>query len=486
MFKYNFLFLILLVIMCVFISSCTKSMDDDEKEENPIIDDMPKEAREVAISVNSGQTYQTMEGFGGFGAQKPWWSLAPYYNAAFVDLLINDLGITILRDHIPLGFEPENDNDDPYDLDLSKFNLTNESAGADSHLSEHFPYLKAMHVAGLKKLFVSVWSPPIWMKYNDHRGNGTNDQTSAPEFTTSPDATTNQLKEENYQEFAEYCVAYIKILKRETGIDLYAISLQNEPRFSQFYSSCVYSFESMRDVIKVVSARFREEGITTKIMAPEDVQSIWHIRQYLDAIIDDPEANKAVDIFAIHNYQNDGINPSDEGPMSWQETFQRANDNDKVVWMSETSGFDPSRIKGGIDLAKSMYNAIHFGQASAWVYWQMSEGNDNGLIFDGKPTYLYYVSQQFYKHVQIDYKRVQVNESEEKLLTLGFVGPNENKKTVILINTGEEELSIRLNGDFSSQNFDVHLTSSIRSHEKMTTVSGKILLPPMSVLTLSN
>jgi len=79
------------------------------------------------VIVNHAQQYQTIEGFGGFGAKEVWWSSGPFYNTAWLDLVIDDLGLTILRDRIPATFELSNDNSDPASLDLSKFNFTNRA-----------------------------------------------------------------------------------------------------------------------------------------------------------------------------------------------------------------------------------------------------------------------------------------------------------------------------------------------------------------------
>ncbi|HEV8084027.1 MAG TPA: PKD domain-containing protein, partial [Chitinophagaceae bacterium] len=225
----------------------------------------------VDVSIDLTKKFQTMEGFGGFGALKEYWAQGPFVTDAFVNTLINDLGLTILRDNLTTSFEPANDNADPFVTDLSKFNINSSISGADEPLSEHLDYLIKMKAAGLQKLIVSVWSPAIWMKYNNKPGNGTQNQNSAPAYTTNPTATTNQLKTDMYNEFAEMCVAYIKIIKQQTGIDIYALSIQNEPRFSQFYSSCVYDGNAMRDVLKVVGKRFHDEGLTTKLFLPEDV-----------------------------------------------------------------------------------------------------------------------------------------------------------------------------------------------------------------------
>ena len=167
----------------------------------------------------------------------------------FVDDLINDLGLTILRDNLPLDFEYTNDNGDPYVTDLSKFHVDGQTPGYGQPLRTHIQYLKDMKAAGLNKLIMSVWSPMPWMKNNNSLTNGTN-QNAAPPYNPTPTSADNQLRTDMYQEFAEMCVAYIKIIKQETGIDLYALSVQNEPRFSQSYESCVYNGEALRDLDK--------------------------------------------------------------------------------------------------------------------------------------------------------------------------------------------------------------------------------------------
>ncbi len=443
------------------------------------------ESREVSVQLDPSVTYQTMQGFGGFGAQKVWWGSEPFFTPEFVDQMVNELGVTILRDNIPISFEHVNDNDDPNDLDLSAFNITSDVPGVDSHLGQHLPYLKAMKEAGVEKFISTVWSPPIWMKHNDHRGNGTNDQNSAPEYTETPGPTTNQLKLENYEEFAEYCIAYVKILKQEADIDLYALSVQNEPRFSQFYASCVHSFSSLKELIKVVGLRFEQEGIETKLFAPEDVQSIWHIRQYLEAIMNDPEAKRLTDIFAIHNYRNNGIDPSDEGPTCWQETYQLAKQAEKEVWMTETSGFDALRMDGGLELAKSMYNAIEYGNASAWVYWQMSEGGNQAFLQDGKRTFLYHVSRHFYRHIRPGFQRIGVTDEDDDLLCLAFT--QEEKLVIVMVNTGDKELSISLNGPMTDKSLELIQTTADEPYVSKGEVklATGISLPPHSLITLT-
>ncbi len=446
----------------------------------------------VSITLDATTRFQTMQGFGGFGAEKVWWDNEPFYSADFVKTLIEDLGITILRDEIPLSFEPGNDNTDPKVINWAGFNTSRDTDGADSHLGQHFPYLKAMKDAGLQKLIATVWSPPLFMKHIQHRGNGVNNGNdpgaySAPAYTNNPTDRTNQLRTDMYEEFGEYCVAYVRLLKERTGIDLYALSIQNEPRFSQFYGSCVHSPESLRDLTKVVGRRFKNEGIKTKLFVPEDVQSIFHIRQYLNAILNDSEANGYVDIFAIHNYQNDGISPSNEGPTNWRETYDLATKGKKEVWMTETSGFKPGFEEGGLPLARSIYNALYFGNASAWVYWQMSDGSDGALIRNGQKTPLYQVSKHFYKYIRPGAVRIKAESADNNLPVLAFEHPDKTS-TLVAFNLGSEPMRVALKG-LSSGGYDFYLSDAVNNFSKAAAkvnADGTVVLPGKSIFTLTN
>ena len=59
--------------------------------------------------------------------------------------------------------------------------------------------------------------------------------------------------------YCEECAA-------EAGVDVYAVSPENEPEWPQWYVSCVYTPEEMRDVIIALGQRFETEGLDTKIL----------------------------------------------------------------------------------------------------------------------------------------------------------------------------------------------------------------------------
>jgi len=442
----------------------------------------------TTVTINASQKFQTMEGFGGFGAKDVYWSNGPFTGAQFVDDLINDLGLTILRDNIPTNFEITNDNSDPNITDLSKFNINNNTTGHDGKLADHLQFLKDMKTAGLQKLIVSIWSPAPWMKYNNKISNGTN-QNSAPAYTNAPDANTNQLKTDMYQEFAEMCVAYIKIIKQETGIDVYALSLQNEPRFSQSYASCVYNGEALRDLIKVVGKRFDDEGINTKIFMPEDVGYFDGIKALIQPILNDPAAMSYVDIVATHGYAFDGVTAASTDAQTWQAMYNWGAPLGKPLWMTETSGFE-NNMDGAISLGKAMYTAITYGNVSTWVFWSLSQGTLDAyslMSSSGAKSKRYYVSKNLYRYVRPGAYRISATAPDQSgVYPMAFKHDVENSQTIVLINDSTISRAIKLSGSSLPSQFSMHTTSDTDDCKDygMINSSDGILLPPKSVVTL--
>jgi O-glycosyl hydrolase len=119
---------------------------------SPVVASTSVNTTVAQVTIDASKKYQTMEGFGGFGAQDVYWSNGPFTIARFVDDLINDLGLAILRDNIPTDFEDVNDDSDPNSTVLSNFHY--------GSFNDHIQYLKDMKAAGLKKLIISCWSAP--------------------------------------------------------------------------------------------------------------------------------------------------------------------------------------------------------------------------------------------------------------------------------------------------------------------------------------
>lgn len=437
------------------------------------------------VTVEPSKTFQTMVGFGGFGAQNVYWSNGPFVSQRFVDDVVKDLGCTILRDELPPGFERVNDNNDPAVTDLSKFNLTEQPPGEHQALRVRFECWKQLRAAGVEKFIVTVWSPPAWMKWNNALNNGTTNQNSAPPYNRNPNATSNQLKVENYAEYAEFCAAFCKVFEREMGFPLYAFGIQNEPRFSQFYNSCIYDGAALRDLLKVVGKRFKDDGLTTKIFAPEDVGWLGGVEGMTLPIMNDPEARQYLGINAVHGYALDGITAGSADAKTWETMYNWGAAHNIPLWMTETSGYN-NNATGGLALAKAMYTALRFGRAEAWVFWTIStDAADSYSLMDNKGNKgrSYYVSKQFYRYIRPGAVRVEANAENVAILPLAF--KHKNSETVVLVNTGTSAASVSVIG-IGAGTYKVYRTSAMDNCKEVgTTQPGTpVIVPGNGVVTL--
>ncbi len=266
--------------------------------------------------------------------------------------LAKDIGMSMARfGLIGGGFEEVNDNSDPYILNLDGFN---PDALSLSNMRRIAPFVD--------KFILTVWSPAGWMKYNKWE-NGVESWS-----------TNNKLDPRYYEEYAEEIVALIRIVKRETGKDIYAIGLQNEPQFNEPYPSCQVNENEFRDIIKVVGARLDAEGLgEVKLYWAEALPAQNSISYYINAVKADPVAEGYADIVAIHNYDADGASVGGAGCETWQDiyTWAQAGDSQYKTWMTETSGHSDD-WNGAMTLAGNIFNALSCGNASAWVFWSFS------------------------------------------------------------------------------------------------------------------
>ena len=81
------------------------------------------------------------------------------------------------------------------------------------------------------KILSSPWSPPFWMKTNNQMNNG------------------GKLKKEFQATWAEYFCKYINEYKIN-GIEIWGVTVQNEPEAKQVWDSCLYSPDEERDFVK--------------------------------------------------------------------------------------------------------------------------------------------------------------------------------------------------------------------------------------------
>ena len=100
-------------------------------------------------------------------------------------------------------------------------------------------------------IFASPWGQPAEWKTN----NSSNAKTS--------DGKEGHLKRENWPDYAQYLEDYVQYL-RTNGVELDAISIQNEPDWAATYAGCLWTASEMAEFVKTYGPT-----ISCKVMAPE-------------------------------------------------------------------------------------------------------------------------------------------------------------------------------------------------------------------------
>lgn len=436
---------------------------------------------QINVSIDHTKEFQTMEGFGGFGPAKPWWESAPFYDATYLDRTIDDLGVTFFRTQIYWDGEAVNDNDNPATVNATGFNF-----GPSSDNGKQFPFIKDLSDRGAK-IIATVWTPPTWMKLFDDADRRPTECYNCYQCTVGNPGTEmcgGRLNPELYDEFAEYLTVYVKTLKEKTGVDLYGISIQNEPFFANPFESNVVLPEEYADILRTVGERFDQEGLNTKFFGPEHMAEWswgWQTK-YVNEILGDPSVNPHLDIYAVHGYV-DGVAADYGSAEGWTALYDNiALAHDKPLWMTETSDFSVTGFPLAFSMSKSLYLAIRFGRISAWVYWSMHDA----VVKNNQLTPLGYAFKNFYRYIRPGAKVIEASSSDPQILVLAFRHPETQDLSIILINTSDQSKDISMDIPLEHSELTVYRTSANENCKNLGVLTGdNVVLPPQSISTIT-
>jgi len=418
-------------------------------------------SKSYSVTLDFETKYQSIIGFGGFGGND---ASATFSTQKYVDDVYDDLGASIYRAQVEQSFQATNDGSSVDVINMSSFNR-------NGMFKQWLDYFKAVKAKGPSKVFLSVWSPPAWMKSNKSVDNG---GSLLPEF---------------YQHFAKYCAAYVMAMQ-QGGVDIYAFSIQNEPNFPEPYPSCVYSPEQYAAVNATVAARFKKEGLNVKLLGPEDIGDVNRISSYVFGM---EQAGKldSLDIIAVHGYGDDGVNPGSD-VLFWDSAYALARDFKKPLWMTETSGYKNDWASCLI-LGENINKALSSGRISAWVWWRISDNMPNrnemeGLMKNMVPTKKYYVSKNFYKYVRPGAIRYYVKSEYSDLSITAYKHPDSKKLTLVIVNQAAVARNISIgaiNGGVTPTQFSSYRTSETENCIDAGIVNSTgVQLPASSITTL--
>ena len=321
---------------------------------------------------------------------------------------------------------------DPEDHSLRTFSLSRDE-------QRIIPWIKAAYAAAGEALpvMLSPWSPPAFMKTNSSRSGG------------------GRLKKEYYPLWARYLCRYIKEY-RARGINVTALSVQNEPNATQTWDSCLYTPEEEREFLaEHLYPRLRRAGLG-------DVEVyVWdHNKERLfdRALAEiDRQTDHMIAGLAFHWYSGDHF----DALRLVREKFPKK----KLMFSEgciEYSRFDKNQLANAQMYAHDMLGNLNAGM-NAFLDWNIALDEEGGpnhvgnfceapIICDtgtGEVEYklsFYYISH-FSRFVRPGARRVATTNFSDRLEVAAFRNPDDTLAVVFLNRTGETySVALRLDG----------------------------------------
>ncbi len=249
-----------------------------------------------AITIDLSRTLQTIDGFGGCFNELGWDALQKVSPRERQSILRNlfdpETGCKFNICRMPLG---ANDYSvDWYSLDETPGDYEMAHFSIDRDRQRLIPYIKAAQAInpGIR-IWASPWSPPTWMKVNQHYACRADAQVN----DLSADRQGREMQDQFIMDdrtLSAYALYFSRFVQayRDEGIDIYAVHVQNEPNSCQNFPSCIWTPESLaRFIGQYLGPRFEQDQLGTQIWLgtierpqPERV----------DAILRDEAASKYV------------------------------------------------------------------------------------------------------------------------------------------------------------------------------------------------
>lgn len=179
-----------------------------------------------------------------------------------------------------------------YDDQANDYNMTSFSIAMDFP-SGKIPLIQqaaslAREEGKPLRLFGSSWSPPAWMKTTNSRIGGQMKGVAGDLY---------------HKSYAKYLSLFVTEYGRQANLDLWGITVQNEPNTPELYTwdSCTFTAEEMRDFVKLdLGPRLRADHPQLQLMVLDGQRT--YLPTYAETIMADEEAAQFVDGIGMHWY----------------------------------------------------------------------------------------------------------------------------------------------------------------------------------------
>jgi glucuronoarabinoxylan endo-1,4-beta-xylanase len=286
----------------------------------------------ASVKVNKNIAFQKITGFGGF-VNSPQFAYNHMTSAEIQQMwgAASDAGYNIMRMYIPTG---------------------------ESNWPQTIATAQLAKSLGIK-LFATPWSMPTEWKTVNIIGS---------QYDSSGVKKEVYLKPENYGDYANYLNNFVSLL-RSNGVELDAVSIQNEPDFKVDYAGCFWTPAQITKFLKENAG-----AISCPIMAPE---TVGMSDNYANALLA-PDVLPKFKIYGAHQYGGIGT------------AFKNLQAQGKELWMTEylvnwndgaATPRDFNWTSDAFTFANSVNNAL-LSNVNAWVHYATKRFY--GLIGDGQ------------------------------------------------------------------------------------------------------
>lgn len=396
------------------------------------------QAIKATVILNKEISYQKITGFGGF-VNSPQFAYNHMSEAEIRKMwgANSEAGYNIMRLYIPIG---------------------------EANWPQVLETAQLAQSLGLK-IFASPWSMPTEWKTVNIIGSQYRDENNQlkPVY----------LKEEHYADYAQYLDNFVTYL-RTNGVELYAISVQNEPDFQVDYAGCEWTPAQMTRFIK-------EQGdkINCRIIAPE---TVGITNNYASAFAD-PAVLAKFDIYAGHQYgaiQSGLLNVQAQGKEVWMTEFL-------INWNPTGTSRNFSWQTDAFDFAAKVNEAM-LANVNAWIHYAtkryyglMGDGSFGPVA--GEITKRGNILSHYAKYVT-GAKRIQNiwNDNTSSLNGSSYISEDGNKVYVVVINPSANSFDLNVDLPFLSTSGKAVTTNASSSlTETNIAFSGETARPKVSI-----
>ncbi|MEO8804284.1 MAG: hypothetical protein ABI304_05565, partial [Rudaea sp.] len=273
-----------------------------------------------------------------------------------------------------------------------------------------------------------VWAAP-WTAPSAWKDNGTTN--NGGHLCAAP--AQGVCTASHYNDWATRLAGFAATLKQNAGVDLYALSMQNEPDFVASYDSMIVSDSEFVAFVNALAPKLAALAPRPKLIVGEHANwgLLWSMAGAIEA---NPTALAGTDFYATHQYY---------GAKAYQGP------RPKPLWQTEVSSFDafdPS-ISNGVTVAKWIHDALTVGNVNVWHYWWLQNpyNEDNeGLIGHPAdktaPTKRLYSVGNYSKFVRPGWVRIDVAGSSPNIFTTAYRSPSNANFAIVVINDSGGDL----------------------------------------------